>query len=1086
MTAEILPLPLFPEGSLAASVITTVWIGVLVVAFFNLRLGWTFSGLVVPGYLVPLLIAKPWAGLAVVVEGTVCYFVVRLLSEYPARAGLWCSFFGRDRFLALLLCSVAVRVAFDGWVFPSIGEAVNERFGLAFDYRNNLHSFGLIIVGLIANLFWKPGFVRGLGALATTVGATYLLVRYGLMELTNFNIGNLQYLYEDIASSLLASPKAYIILVTAAFLASHMNLHYGWEFNGILIPSLLALQWYQPAKILASFAEAGVVFVLASLALKTPWLRESTIEGARKLLLFFTVSFAYKFALGYLLLWWKPELKVTDFYGFGYLLSTLMAVKAHDKEIVARLTRGTLQVSLVATGAASLVGFGLTFLPQIWARPAAGPALLPQEELQWRGGAPLSEVLRADKVTLYEKRVPDSVAAPLAAELDTFTAGVRSLLSHLRTRDPETLRRGRDSLRRVGYRVDEVQGRYFYLHEAASPHRGWGLYVLDRENLGGLLVEVPAPLDEWGSLEAGLSLFQLLKGSALAVAGSSRRTNRDGSADVLSEHRSIFHAFHRVVARRNALQVRGHTRETVRVLAGLRREETDIEPPQTDSSLFVKSGLPLGLDLARLKEAIGGYPIEWRPAPFVNRQQEATWSGFAELFLNRPAARGLLVRSVLGVDRMSPEIHLQRIDGYLQEWLLGRKGEIAEAGTDLYVPPSREELLFFDSEMLAPLLRQAREGYRDGAFSEAALEELRAVAAAAAVLDYRLIWYRHKPSSRDYLILAESETGARRRYWGTYVFRLGEARRYLVQVLRPLGERNSFEYGLALFERLEASLLLIAGSHPSANRDGSADLSRPENKACLFNVVSQTALREAGDETAMLVQSRGFGHRADQELPEADALLATADGLTQRSSLSPLGRQLLEKLEEDGLVVRLVDGSADLVGYESGGLPQARYLAQTANKEFAILWVSPLARAAYRLQTENALQAAQFRALGIPTVDADLAQYIAVRPEAGPFGPVDPALRSQVDLYRTRQDIVALQRLLSRWPSYRYERVIDRSSKQSFLLIRASEARLPLVANLSELTGKAPHTVRAKGTEADEVRRFIDSRASWLEFEGGS
>ena len=58
-------IPLFPEGSLSASIVTTVWVGVWVVAFFNLRLGWTFSGLVVPGYVVPLLIAKPSAGAVV-------------------------------------------------------------------------------------------------------------------------------------------------------------------------------------------------------------------------------------------------------------------------------------------------------------------------------------------------------------------------------------------------------------------------------------------------------------------------------------------------------------------------------------------------------------------------------------------------------------------------------------------------------------------------------------------------------------------------------------------------------------------------------------------------------------------------------------------------------------------------------------------------------------------------------------------------------------------------------------------------------------------------------------------------------------
>lgn len=1072
---ELLPLPIFPQGSLAASVITTVWIGVLVVSWFNLRLGWTFSGLVVPGYLVPLLIAKPWAAVAVMAEGLLCYLLVRLASELPAGGGAWCSFFGRDRFFALLLGSVAVRVASDGWLLPALGETLNQKYGLAFDYRNNLHSFGLIIVALIANLLWKPGAARGLGALAVTVGTTYLLVRYGLMELTNFNIGNLRYLYEDFAASLLASPKAYIVLLTAAFLASHMNLRYGWEFNGILIPALLALQWSQPLKVLSSFAEAGVVYLLASLALRTPWLRESSVEGARKLALFFSVSFVYKLLLGHLMLALRPELKVTDFYGFGYLLSTLMALKAHDKEIAARLTRGTLQVSLVAMAAASLVGFSLTFLPRFWSRPAQAAAVAPPRVPP----GSLGELLRADKVRLYEKRVPDSVAVPLPAELDAFTEGVRALLAHVRTRDPEALRRGRAHLEGVQYRVEEVERRYLYLREAAPSPRGWGLYVLDRERPEGVLVEVPAPLDEWGTLESGSTLFHALEGGALAVAGAGRRTNHDGSADVLLEPRTAFHAFHRVLARRNVLQVRGQSAETVRVLGGLRQSETQLELPQIESGLWVKSALPPGLDLARLKGLIGGYEITWRPAPFANRQRDATRSGFAELFLNRADARALLVRSVLDLAKLAPQLHLQRIDGYLQDWLLTRKGRIAEPASDLYRPPSREELLFLDGEVVTPLLELAATGYADGAFESAALDELRAVAAAAAVFDYELVWYRHRPTAQDYVILAEDDAAPRRRYWGTYVLRLGAARPYLVQVPRPLFERSSFEYAVALFERLEASLLLIAGAHPGANRDGSADLVQSENIASLFNVANQAALRAAGDAAAMVVQSRALGLREGGELPAADLVLASADGATRPTALGPLGLELLSSLKRDGLSVRFADGSGDTVGYEAGGLPQARYLSQTANKEFVILWVSPLIRAAYRLQTENALQAAQFKALGIPTREADLAEDLLAHGRRQGFGPVEPELRSLVDRYRASHDVVVLEAIARGWPGLRLERIIDRNSKQSFLVIHGSPARWPLVANLVALPSAATEVVR--GATAEDVRRFVDSRAGWLE-----
>jgi len=96
---DFFPLQIFPPGGLASSVVTTVWVGVFVIAFFNLRFGWVLGGLVVPGYLVPLLILKPWSVFAITVEGVVTYLLAWLFSEYLSRWGKWCHFFGRDRFL---------------------------------------------------------------------------------------------------------------------------------------------------------------------------------------------------------------------------------------------------------------------------------------------------------------------------------------------------------------------------------------------------------------------------------------------------------------------------------------------------------------------------------------------------------------------------------------------------------------------------------------------------------------------------------------------------------------------------------------------------------------------------------------------------------------------------------------------------------------------------------------------------------------------------------------------------------------------------------------------------------------------------
>jgi hypothetical protein len=356
---NLFPLTIFPEGGLAGSIITTVWVGVFVMCFFNLRYGWVLSGLVVPGYLVPLLIVKPFAALVISVEAVLAYLLVWLFSEKLA-PGRFPSLFGRDRFMGLILASIAIRLSFDGYLLPEFSTWLESNFDRRIDWENNLQSFGLVIISLMANQFWKPGLKRGLPMAIVTIGLTYLIIRYGLMELTNFRISGVYYLYEGLASSILASPKAYMILTLTALIASHYNVKYGWDFSGILIPALIALQWYQPTKILTSFGEAIVIYTIARMVLSLPIMANVTLEGGRKLLLFFNISFAWKLALGWVIVLQGIDIKMTDFFGFGYLLSTLIAIKAHDKDIFPRLARSTLQVSLAGAVLGNFLGFTLT------------------------------------------------------------------------------------------------------------------------------------------------------------------------------------------------------------------------------------------------------------------------------------------------------------------------------------------------------------------------------------------------------------------------------------------------------------------------------------------------------------------------------------------------------------------------------------------------------------------------------------------------------------------------------------------------------------------------------------------------------
>ncbi len=1064
---DIFPLPLFPHGSLASSVITTVWIGVFVVAFFNLRFGWVFSGLVVPGYLVPLLMTKPWSAAVVVFEAIATFLIVRFLSEQPARFPYWCSLFGRDRFFALLLFSVVVRLLFDGWLLPFVGERLNTEFGIQIDYRNHLHSFGLIIIALIANQFWKTGVMRGLIPLLVTIGVTYIIIRYGLMELTNFTISKLNSMYEDLAASILASPKAYIILLVTAFLASRMNLKYGWDYNGILVPSLIALQWYQPSKVLTTFGEALIILVLAKLLLKTPAFAQLNMEGARKVLLFFNIGFVLKLLLGYTvpLLW--PEVKVTDTFGFGYLLATLMAIRMYDQDVVARLTRVTLQTSLTSLVVATVIGFLLasSFAPQSWSTFSSATPQTTAASASSR----LVDVVRADKVNLYQSDASRLSPSPAPWELDRFRSALNEIGAHI-ARDATMARlEAAQLLHQIGYDLEFVADRYFYLRERA-PIRGRGIFVIDSKASNALVVQAPAALDERGSAETATLLFQHLGARGLAIAGARREAQSDGSTDVLRYRNSLFQTFHKTLARNHALQVRSR-----RALGPATTGES------RPSTLWISGGLPPDLDLPRLKRLVGELDIEWARPPYPNVQREASSSAFAELILQRADMRRVAAQTALAERDVALQLSRPRIDGYLQGWLFGAKQRIAERGSASYRPPLVEELIYLDEEILTPLLTVMLGEFVDGEWTAAGVNELRNINIAAHALGYELIRFRHRRTGRAYIILAEQESVQLQRYWGTYVFRLGEASNLVVQIPRPGYELNSFEFGSALFERLDAGALLIAGAHPDTNRDGSADILKLDNTQSVFTLVSQVLHREADVAPLLSVQTRAFAPRDPGTAPPADVLYSVSSGAHQDRQLDVMSRALIETLSADGIDVRLVDGSPQTAGYETGVNPQSLYLAASENKVLGTLWVSPETRYRFREQLDNLTLNAQFDTLSIPTVEREVHRYLSLGARFGSSDRLPTAMKEAVARYVRTWDVVTLARLASEWPEFRVARLIDADSRQTFLAVLGGQDRLYLLANFAPLNPDS-RILAGIPPRSTDIDRFLTTRAQKLEF----
>jgi hypothetical protein len=1037
----------------------------------------------VPGYLVPMMIIKPWSPAIIIIESIITYFVVWIVSDVMSWLGYWSQLFGRDRFFALVVISVLVRVLFDGWLLPSWGEWFVEHYDIAFDYRNKLHSFGLIIVALIANQFWKSGFRMGLVPLAGNLIITYIIVRYGLMEVTNFTVSNLNYMYEDIASSILASPKAYIILITTAFVASRMNLHYGWDFSGIMIPSLLALQWYQPLKIIASFFEALLILGIAHMLLNTKLFKNISIEGGRKLLLFFNIGFVYKLILGYLILWLMPELKVTDSYAFGYLLATLMAIKMHDKDIAVRLTRATLQTSLVGVSAASLIGFTLTMMPEPDIKLAAHASASTTLQLIDNKNSIL-DIVRKDQARLYQPQSQNYTPVPLALELEQFSDASKYLHDYFDSGSDYNLQRALMKFHRVGYELLHDNQGYYYLREQL-PVRGWGFYLLRSDTTSRMVVEVPAPLDERGTVDAGMQTFVLLGAHALAIAGSSRFINPDRSADVLTNPHTFFQVFHSVFAKRDVLQVRGYTRETTRLSAAIASDESSAQgndQQEPENTLWVHVDLPPGLDLTTLKTLARTLNIQWQPPPFSNRQRELSRNGFAELLLNRRGIRS--IRSQAAGYGKAPTLVLgtQRIDGFLQDWILANRERIAEKGSNDYIAPQIEELLFFDAEVLTPLLRVSAQSYQEGEWTPKGLDDLHDIQASAGIFNYRLIRYRHRLTKEDFLILAEADSD-KRRYWGTYVFRLSKSNNYLVQVPRPLFEVNSFEYGVSLFQRLRAKALLLAGSHPDANTDGSADIIRLGNVVSLFNLVNQVVLREAGDAPLLVIHSRALSHSGRETLRHTDALISKRDTPSSRGEADILLYPLLEQLDQEGFSYRFVEGDQD-TAYEIGSVAQSAYIDATRNKSFVALWLSPRARSVYRQQHLNRQEQLRFNAVGIETLTADLYEYLHSLGSPVRLNSLSTLLEQQLYLYLDSENVVALNELVETWPDYTWKRVIDINSRQSFLVGLQKKVGVSLVANLNPRQADSVFNVNERRLSRNDIQSFIDSRKALLKSQG--
>lgn len=374
-------IPLFPENGLEQSLLFPIFLGLLVTNFFVERYGWIYSGLVVPGYLAPIVYVHPAAAVAIVIEASGAHLLVKALHKWAWRKKAITPPFGRDRFLIIILASLAVRLFLEELLLPLtlpwfggdlVGASAVRSYG----------AVGLVVVPLLANLFWKPGLGKGLIQASVTTGITLVILLYIVVPLVNFDIAHLDATFEDVALDFSRSAKAEIMIVVGAAVASYLALRYGWDFGGILLPPLLALALLEPLRLGVTVGEAVGAFAVGKLLHKLPPLNRLTLSGPRLTTYLFTIAVMIKLAIGWLMLGVAPQRAFTDVAGFGYIISALLAGKVWTKKARMSLFPTVILTFLtfvIGSSVAFVAAFGIRVLAPLPFEPTPG---VPEHRLE--------------------------------------------------------------------------------------------------------------------------------------------------------------------------------------------------------------------------------------------------------------------------------------------------------------------------------------------------------------------------------------------------------------------------------------------------------------------------------------------------------------------------------------------------------------------------------------------------------------------------------------------------------------------------------------------------------------------------------
>ncbi len=834
-------LELLPARGLDQSMLLPVLIGLYIVLLSTELFGWVFAGAIVPGYLASVLTIQPVTGVIVIFESLVTLMLSELLAKGLSKTDAWTRFFGRERFFLILMVSLIVRMHDHAWFAPWAIMKYDQIFGTSYETQQEFYSVGLVLVPLTANMLWKPQIQRGLLQLGVQVGLTFLLVKYVLLPYTNLSLSSVELTYENAAINFVGHAKAHIILLTAALLAAQFNLTYGWDFNGILVPALLAMLWLTPLKLLATIGEGIIVFYLTKGFRNLPVIKHFDFEGPRKIVLVFTLAFVWKMALGFALAPIFPTLKISDTYGFGYLLSSLLAVKM----IGLKSVRQVLLPSLTASAGGFVIGSAIGFvLDLMWPKPP------PDRNLDRPASTRLATtplgVMTHARVNLdLHDELPESPTRVELGMLQEFWTTAEQL-GRERGTTVETLGQfGHDLGLQVvelgSFAVGDIEGvddvrsrtrREWVgiVADEGTRWRGFTTGILSPAGEGPVLV-VPAPASEAPAAEAAALVCRRVDCRAVLVAG--REFARSGTLVDRHPIEVAMQAFgdeEMVVFRADLGRPRGGY--LTQTLAQIEALAPELDVPEVEAGL---GGTLVRTRVHQVRERLDTtyiwptYELDWEPIETV--VEPPAGSGAFIVLRSTPAEFGSFVLDHAGeFDVASTSTHprfslhgepleVEQLPAMLME--IHERREPPGTWGRGYRAPSSVELEVLERLVVEPLMVWA-----DG--PETGGPPPREVLLHAAELDYELLQFADC-SEGACLVMLRERSRATTAGWGTLVIRrVRGTRAHVVEVPHPFREHETWRIGAELWQLLDGRALLIAGADglpldPEAARDVEVD-----------------------------------------------------------------------------------------------------------------------------------------------------------------------------------------------------------------------------------------------------------------------